>query len=166
MKNRKKRLPVIIDLLTNKIIKNQEQLLRELELLGFTITQATLSRDLKHLKTSKVSTGSGGYRYVIARKLGETSDMEGFDGQYPVKTTIVSICRSSNIVIIKTRSSHAIILSQAFDEMSSNILLASMPLNDTLMLVLKPDVTGLCVYELLTSVMATDLVEPYRMALG
>lgn len=165
MKNRKERLPVIIDLLTNKIIKNQDQLLKELELLGFSVTQATLSRDLKHLKTSKVSTGIGGYRYMVSRKFGESSDNDGFDGQYPLRPLILSIARSSNLVIIKTVSTHAIILSQAFDGVSNKILLASIPVGDTLVLVLKPDIDGQMVYELLTSVMTVDLVDPYISAL-
>lgn len=166
MKNRKERLPIIIDLLTNKIIRNQDQLLKELNILGFSVTQATLSRDLKHLRTSKVSTGMGGYRYVVPRKFGDTCDVDGFNSQYPLKPSIQSISRSSNIVIIKTISTHAIILSQAFDATSSDILLASIPVGDTLMLVLKQDVNEMNVYGLLTSVMAADMVAPYSSALG
>lgn len=166
MKNRKERLPIIIDLLTNKIIRNQDQLLKELNNLGFSVTQATLSRDLKHLRTSKVSTGIGGYRYVVPRKLGEVCDVDGFNGQHSLRPSIQSISRSSNIIIIKTMSTHAIVLSQAFDAVSSDILLASIPVGDTLMLVLRPDVSELNAYELLTSVMTADLVAPYSSALG
>ena len=103
---------------------------------------------------------------MVPRKLGEVCDVEGSNGQNPLKPSIQSISRSSNIIIIKTLSTHAIILSQAFEAASSDILLASIPVGDTLMLVLKPDVNEMKVYGLLTSVMTTDLVAPYSSALG
>ena len=52
MKNRKKRIEVIVDLIRNNCIASQEELASRLAKLGFKVTQATLSRDLKMLKTT------------------------------------------------------------------------------------------------------------------
>lgn len=53
MKNRKQRVEMMVDLIKNKCIGSQEELARLLEEAGFSVTQATLSRDLKMLKTTR-----------------------------------------------------------------------------------------------------------------
>ena len=58
MKDRTARLHVIRRLIKNGCIESQESLLSRLEGEGFSLTQATLSRDLKLLKVGKVSAGS------------------------------------------------------------------------------------------------------------
>ena len=44
---------------------SQEELARLLQQEGFEVTQATLSRDLKHLQAGKAPDGQGGYRYSL-----------------------------------------------------------------------------------------------------
>lgn len=65
MKNRKKRIDVIVDLIRNNCIGSQEELAKILAEAGHTVTQATLSRDLKMLRTTKVPTERGTYMYVL-----------------------------------------------------------------------------------------------------
>lgn len=65
MNKRKKRLQAIIDILTNNCIASQDELSRMLAARGFLVTQATLSRDLKTLRTTKVATDTGSYRYMV-----------------------------------------------------------------------------------------------------
>lgn len=65
MKNRKQRVEMMVDLIKNKCIGSQEELARLLEEAGFSVTQATLSRDLKMLKTTKIPTDRGGYMYML-----------------------------------------------------------------------------------------------------
>ena len=52
----------IIELITEKNIETQEQLLAELHRSGFKSTQATISRDIKELQIVKSLDGMGGYR--------------------------------------------------------------------------------------------------------
>ncbi len=165
IKNRKERLPVIIDLLTHKIIGTQEELLAELSLLGFTVTQATLSRDLKHLNTAKVSNGIGGYRYVVSSFGEEDVASRPFKTELPVRLLVRSIDRSSNIIVIKAPATHTKFLSQTFDSLRDSRILASISVTDTLLLVLAPHMPGDVIYDLLTSVMSVDIVAPYRACL-
>jgi transcriptional regulator of arginine metabolism len=65
MKNRKKRVELIVDLIRNKCIGSQEELANTLAERGYNVTQATLSRDLKMLKTTKVPTDRGTYMYIL-----------------------------------------------------------------------------------------------------
>ena len=60
MKNKRARLQVIIDLIRNNCIGSQEELSKILAGKGHKVTQATLSRDLKLLKITKVATDMGG----------------------------------------------------------------------------------------------------------
>ncbi len=60
MKKRQKRLTAIADILLNNIVGSQDELLELLLQGGYDVTQATLSRDLKTLRTSKIPTEMGG----------------------------------------------------------------------------------------------------------
>ena len=66
MNKRQARLALIVKILLNNSIGSQDELMELLERNNCIVTQATLSRDLKTLRTSKVATELGGYRYVIA----------------------------------------------------------------------------------------------------
>ena len=61
MKNKKSRLQQIVELINNNCIGSQEELSKMLSTKGFMVTQATLSRDLKMLRITKVATDTGGY---------------------------------------------------------------------------------------------------------
>jgi transcriptional regulator of arginine metabolism len=61
MKNKNERLLKIRKLIGNKKISSQDELLKQLEINGFKMTQATLSRDLKFLRVAKMPDGDKGY---------------------------------------------------------------------------------------------------------
>ena len=60
MKNKAQRLKVIKSLINMQKISSQEELQSLLNERDYTVTQATLSRDLKELKIAKVPDGSAG----------------------------------------------------------------------------------------------------------
>ena len=57
----------IIELISQYDIETQEELAEYLNNAGFKVTQATVSRDIRDLKLSKVSTGSGHQKYILHR---------------------------------------------------------------------------------------------------
>ncbi|MCK5735714.1 MAG: ArgR family transcriptional regulator, partial [Spirochaetaceae bacterium] len=63
MNGRENRLKAIRSIITASRISSQDKLLHKLEKEGVTITQATLSRDLKVLKVGKVPDDDSGYYY-------------------------------------------------------------------------------------------------------
>ena len=65
MNDRYDRLKAIRDIIRAKRVDSQELLLRLLAETGHTVTQATLSRDLKYLKIGKISDGKAGYYYAV-----------------------------------------------------------------------------------------------------
>ena len=59
----------IIELISQYDIETQEELAEYLNNAGFKVTQATVSRDIRDLKLTKVSLNGGKQKYVIHRKI-------------------------------------------------------------------------------------------------
>ena len=59
MKVKTSRLETLKVLISSMELSSQEEVLRALKKEGFTLTQATLSRDLKQLKVAKAASMSG-----------------------------------------------------------------------------------------------------------
>ena len=55
----------ILELVSEHEIETQEELTARLRAEGYTVTQATVSRDLKELNLSKATTANGTYRYSL-----------------------------------------------------------------------------------------------------
>ena len=55
-----------MEIITNRNVETQEQLLNELKDAGFRSTQATISRDIKELRIVKELTSFGTYRYATS----------------------------------------------------------------------------------------------------
>ena len=56
----------IVEIIANRDVQTQEQLLEELRDAGFRTTQATISRDIKELRIVKEMAENGGYRYAVS----------------------------------------------------------------------------------------------------
>ena len=95
--NRQKK---ILELITEKSIETQEQLLKELHDCGYKSTQATVSRDIKELRIIKTLDGLGGYRYSVPHK----NEGEKFDARFRVifRECVTSMDYAQNLVVVKT----------------------------------------------------------------
>ena len=65
MSTKKERLDVICQILRKEAVGSQEELIKLLEARGFTVTQSTLSRDIRQLKVVKVHDKEGNYAYRL-----------------------------------------------------------------------------------------------------
>lgn len=65
MRIKNSRMEVLKMLISSKELGSQEEVLKALEMEGFQITQATLSRDMKQLKVAKAASMNGKYVYVL-----------------------------------------------------------------------------------------------------
>lgn len=144
MKNRKKRVEVIVELIRSKCIPSQEELARLLAERGFNVTQATLSRDLKMLHTTKVPTDRGTYAYVLPDsnslkdKLLAVGQLE-MNANY--QSGFVSLEFSGNIAVIKTRNGYASGLAYDIDMSRAPEILGTIPGTDTIFAVLREGLT-------------------------
>lgn len=139
MKNRPDRLKIIQNIIETHKITGQEQLLEMLHKEGVTVTQATLSRDLKMLKVGKISDGVNGYFYSLPTmeklKVSEQQYINDFKRGY------LSIAFSRNICVIKTLPGHASSSAAAIDFLAINEILGSIAGDDTIMLILAEEIS-------------------------
>lgn len=145
MKNRKQRVELMVDLIKNKCIGSQEELARLLEEAGYTVTQATLSRDLKMLKTTKIPTDrGGGYMYILPDS-NSLKDKLLARGQLPINANyqsgFISLTFSKNVAVIKTRNGYAAGLAYDIDMSNAPEILGTIPGSDTIIAILREDVS-------------------------
>lgn len=141
MKERLERLKSIRAIIKSKRVDSQEQLLQLLLEEGISVTQATLSRDLKFLKVGKVSDGKAGYYYTIPsdeeRKESERHYSQDFLRGY------VSIDWNKAMAVVRTFSGHSGAVAQAIDNMGLEEVLGTIAGQDNMVFVaLREGITG------------------------
>jgi len=120
----------ILDLIVKKEIGTQEELTTELERAGFVATQATVSRDIREMKLTKVAMSNGKLRYVAYRKT-EENMTEKYNRIFC--DGFVSMDNAQNILVIKTVSGMAMAVAAALDHMELPEIVGSIAGDDTIM---------------------------------
>ena len=120
----------ILDIIINKPIETQEELTSELTKEGFDVTQATVSRDIRKMKLTKVADAFGRLRYVA---YSETN--EDLDEKYIriLKDGFISMDNAQNILVIKTVSGMAMAVAAALDHIKFGEIVGSIAGDDTIM---------------------------------
>ena len=120
----------IIELINKYHIETQEELADYLNEEGFKVTQATVSRDIRDLKLTKVPTDGGRQKYAIH----QTPETEMSDKYIRVlKDGYVSMDMAQNILVIKTVAGMAMAVCAAIDSMKWNEVVGSIAGDDTIM---------------------------------
>ncbi len=162
MNKRQARLALIVKILLNNSIGSQEELMELLEQNNCSVTQATLSRDLKTLRTSKVATELGGYRYVIAAN-GTAADEVATQAMDSVRqAAILSVALSGRQAIIKTRNGYAGGVAYDIDELSSPIILGTIAGADTVFVAVSDDATNSDIFNILSQIIPTSIMNDGR----
>ena len=165
MKKRKSRLPVIVDILTHNSIGSQEELSKQLAIRGYIVTQATLSRDLKMLRTTKVATDMGGYRYIIADSYASNNEplvKVQSTVQSSMHPAALSIAMAGNLVVIKTRNGYASGLAYDLDLLASPLILGTIPGADTVFAIIAEGTSRKALYDLMCSFLPREVMEAGR----
>ena len=140
MKERQIRLKTIKRIIKAHRVASQEELLSLLIAEGYSVTQATLSRDLKLLKVGKVSEGQTGYYYTLPSEENgsesEKSYVQDFQRGY------VSIEFSHNLGVVRTLGGHANSVALALDNLGMEEILGTLAGDDTVLIVVKEGVPG------------------------
>lgn len=138
MKEKNNRLEAIRLIISSKQMGSQEELLTALQAEGFSLTQATLSRDLKQLKVAKAATLGGNYVYVLPNEsmykrvstpasVREMMEIPGF----------ISINFSGNMGVIKTRPGYASAIAWNIDRSNIPQILGTIAGDDNIFIVIK-----------------------------
>jgi transcriptional regulator of arginine metabolism len=119
----------IVELIGKYEIETQEELAEYLNKAGYRVTQATVSRDIRELKLSKVQSESGKQHYVVLQSQGSFSD------KYIriLRDGYMSMDMAQNILVIKTVSGMAMAVAAALDAIHFHEIVGCIAGDDTIM---------------------------------
>ena len=120
-------------IISNQEITGQEELLEILKSLGYEITQATLSRDIRDLGIAKMPDAEKGYIYVLPQKLG-ISNRKSVPVNIP-GDSILSIEYSYQFAIIKTFPGFASSVAIYIDSMALDEIAGTVAGDDTILII-------------------------------
>lgn len=124
----------IIEIIKEFDIETQDDLANRLKKAGFEVTQATISRDIRELKLSKVTTKNGKQKYEIFSK----QDSEINSRFITVfREGVISTDYAQNIIVIKTLNGMAMAVATAIDAMGNNEIIGSIAGDDNIFCVVK-----------------------------
>ena len=129
MKSQIDRRENIVDIISNEMVGNQDDLLKALKDRGFDLTQATLSRDLKSLRIVKHLNQDGKYEYKMPEEPQKKRSV--------LAVGEVTIEFSGNIAVLKTKAGYASGLALDIDEAGINCIIGTIAGDDTILLVKK-----------------------------
>ena len=124
----------IIELINKYHIETQEELAEYLNREGFKVTQATVSRDIRDLKLTKVPYEGGRQKYAVHQAV-ETEMNEKYIRI--LRDGYVSMDTAQNILVIKTVSGMAMAVCAAIDSLKWNEVVGSIAGDDTIMCVIR-----------------------------
>ncbi len=129
MKN--ERQEKIVEMVGKYTIETQEELISLLAQLGYDVTQATVSRDIRDLKISKILTPRGTYKYVLPKK------PEGSNVRFKsaLSESITKIDWAMNQIIIKTYPGMAQAIAAAIDGIEDESVLGCVAGDDAIIVV-------------------------------
>lgn len=157
MNKRQSRLAIIADILLNNIVGSQDELLDLLQKKGLKVTQATLSRDLKTLRTSKVATEMGGYRYVVGSGLPTQKEIERATVDLVSRAAIEHVAMSGQILVVKTRNGYAGGVAYDIDEIDSPYILGTIAGADTVFVALANNTPEIEVLRALAGILPREI---------
>ena len=125
----------IMEIISNRNVETQEQLLALLQEDGFRATQATISRDIKELRIVKELTGLGIYRYTAATSEVTSSFSARLNTIF--RECVTGFDYAQNIIIIRTLPGLASAAGSAIDAMNMSMVVGSLAGDDTVMIVMR-----------------------------
>lgn len=141
----------ILELIAEKEIETQEELVNELREAGYDITQATISRDIKELGLIKILSDSKKYKYAFVDASSTQQMSDKFAGIF--KESLISIKPAQNLVVVKTLKGMASAISAFIDKMNLEYALGCVYGEDTVMVICTENDEALLTYEKLSTML-------------
>ena len=118
----------ILEIIRKNEVETQEELSDRLEREGFQVTQATVSRDIRELKLTKVAMSNGKYAAL-------TEPAEDLSQKYirVLKDGFASMDMAQNILVVRTVSGMAMAVAAALDALNFHEIVGTIAGDDTIM---------------------------------
>ena len=126
---KKNRHEAILSLIAQQNIGTQEELMQKLNDLGYKVTQATVSRDIKYLKLIKTPVASGQYKYSYVN-----NETEDFSGKYYsiLSHSVTAVDYAGNMAVVKCYAGMANAACAAMDNLEIDNIVGTLAGDDTL----------------------------------
>lgn len=134
-------MQLIKSIIREHVVGCQEDLARLLADEGVVVTQATLSRDLKALRISKVANAEGVYMYILADSAEGRMPQEEGEKRQAGQSGVISLDFSGNFAVIKTRNGYASGLAYDIDMANLEEVLGTIAGANTVFAVLREGIT-------------------------
>ncbi|MGM0365958.1 MAG: arginine repressor [Actinomycetota bacterium] len=149
--NREERHRAIKEIIAEKKISTQEELQKELQRKGFKVTQATVSRDINHLRLVKVRNYRQEEFYTMGRRYKEENpfNMEKLKAKF--RESVLSVNRAKNILVLKTYPGEAQGVAAIVDGMNFLEILGTVAGDDTIICIIDSDDNAVKIENLLSN---------------
>ncbi len=124
----------IVDIINKYDVETQEELAGYLKDAGLVVTQATVSRDIRELKLSKVPAGNGKQKYVVLKQ--DDAYMEDRFIRV-LRDGFVSMDMAQNILVVRTVSGMAMAVAAAIDALHFKEVVGCIAGDDTIMIAVR-----------------------------
>lgn len=124
----------ILEIIENNEVETQDDLAERLRNEGFVVTQATVSRDIREMKLTKIATDKGRQKYAILTG-NDTEVSERLTRVF--KEAVVKIDYAQNMVVIKTLEGMGMAVGVAIDNMHNSEILGTISGDDTVFCVVR-----------------------------
>ena len=130
-KNRHEKITEIVE---KYDVETQDELIEHLRKTGYEVTQATVSRDIRELKLTKVMGQKGNYRYELPK----TSESVGtFKFSHALAESITSVDCAMHTVVVKTFPGMAQAVAVGIDSLHLSVILGCVAGDDTIIVIVR-----------------------------
>ena len=127
-----------MELIAENEIETQEESARLLNESGYNVTQATVSRDLRELKLTKVTVERGRQKYIELQQPGTENKM--IDKYVRIlQNGFVSVDNAMNIIVIRTVAGMAMAVAAALDALHIDGIVGCIAGDDTIMCAIRTE---------------------------
>lgn len=135
MKNDRKK--AILEIVSNYEVDTQETLQALLLERGFSVTQATVSRDIKQLSLVKTMSESGRYKYTLPRHDYDTESKSGLLRVF--SDAVYAVDRAMNTVVVKCQSGMANAVCARLDSAGYGNIVGTLAGDDTIFVLMRTE---------------------------
>ncbi|MFA1821584.1 transcriptional regulator AhrC/ArgR [Virgibacillus oceani] len=126
----------IRELITENEIETQDDLVDRLKNMGYNVTQATVSRDIKELRLVKVPATNGTYKYSLPadQKFNPLNKLKRL-----IMDAFVKIEHASHFIVLKTLPGNAHAIGVLIDNLDWDEIMGTICGDDTCLIICKTD---------------------------
>lgn len=126
----------IREIVRREAVGTQQDLVRVLRRAGISVTQATVSRDIKRLGLVKVPDGAGRYRYALPGTIPEATPLSAAQRlRSVVEEYVTGVETALDLILVKTEPGGAPPVAQAIDDMAWADVAGTLAGEDTIIVV-------------------------------